>query len=200
MSLLDSLDPAGGGDGERSLNWRPETPGDAVEGTVERMGSVDTDYGTMKVAEVRSADGVLHGVFGKGSLGKDFDFFQLSPGDALAVRFDGKRISASNREYNSFRAVARKPDGRLIKTSDRLDHENPEAAARIREARAKREAEQAAQGTAPKAAPVSAAHLDQPAPATHTPGYGQAGPPPAGPAGGAAGGAGGAAGYDPPPF
>jgi hypothetical protein len=180
MGLLDELDPQGGGDFERSESWVPTQAGESIEGIVERMSSVETDYGTMAIAEVRDAAGVLHGVFGKGSLGRDFTYFQLAPGDSFAVRFDGKRTSSTGREYNAFRSAARKPDGRLIKTSDRLDAENPEKAAEIAAARAKRAADQAAQAAAPRAVPVGAQHLDQPAPSSHTPGYRQSGPPPAG--------------------
>jgi hypothetical protein len=183
MSLLDELDQGGGGD-EQGVNWRPTTPGESIEGTVERLSSIETDYGTLPIAEVRDAQGVLHSVFAKGSLAKDFSFAQLSPGDALAVRYDGQRTSGAGRTYNAFRSVVRKPDGRLVKTSDRLDFENPEKAKELAEARARRAAEAAQQQGVPRAAPVGAAELDQQpqyqqaAPAAPPPGWG----PPASPA------------------
>ncbi len=92
MSLLAAMDD--GPDEPEFTSFRPEQPGESVEGTVVTVSSTTSDYTStpVPVVTVRTDDGELRQIRGYHShLNAELSRLPLLTGDRLAVRFDGRK-------------------------------------------------------------------------------------------------------------
>lgn len=87
--------------------WRPTTPGDTLDGTVETITAREAGQGPYPVLTLRRADGTraaFHAFrkVAQGELGR----VRPRVGERIAIRFGGEKVSAAGNRYYAYHVAA----------------------------------------------------------------------------------------------
>lgn len=88
--------------GDYPENWFPESPGAEIGGVFLRYADAHTREGeTVQVAHIRVSDGTERSVWLKHKVLAD-SLEHLQPGDAVYIRYEGKKTSKAGFEYSNY--------------------------------------------------------------------------------------------------
>jgi hypothetical protein len=96
-------------DQPRPEAWRNPSPGDELAGTVAWIEAGDLGDGAVPIVVVDMGDSLRSVWVFHDALRSQLEKLQPQPGDVIAIRYNGKQISASGRTYHSYSVATDRP-------------------------------------------------------------------------------------------